>query len=260
MTTMPAEPIVLRAERLAAAGFAHAFSTRLGGVSEGPYASLNLGRAVGDDLERVHENTRRFATASGLDRSRIFEASQVHGNAVIEVHASDEPPTVRARQADALVARVPGDAVGVRTADCVPVLLADRRTGVVAAAHAGWRGVVARVVLEALRAMQSDPADIVAAVGPSIGPCCFEVGDDVAQQLGHAGGDGVVIRRGPSKPHVDLWRAVEHQLHDVGVRTIDTLGRCTVCEGEHFFSYRRDGQKSGRMLAAIAARAAKVPS
>jgi YfiH family protein len=254
--TAISEPVVLRAERMAAAGFVHAFSTRAGGISEGPYASLNLGRAVGDDLDRVNENARRFASAAGLDAAKIFDASQVHGHAVIQVRANDEPAALRAQQADALVARVHGHAVGVRTADCVPVLLADRRTGHVGAAHAGWRGVVANVVIEALRAMESSSSDVIAAIGPSIGPCCFEVGDDVAVQLGQAAGDGIVIRGGFGKPHVDLWRAVEHQLHAAGVRTIDTLGRCTVCEKERFFSFRRDGQKSGRMLSAIAARTA----
>lgn len=247
-------PTVLRAERLSAAGFAHAFSTRHGGVSAAPYDSLNLGRAVGDVLEHVHENTRRFATAAALDAARIFETSQVHGRAVVTVDGHEDPALVRPREADALVSRTPGAAVGVRTADCVPVLLGDVRTGHVAAAHAGWRGVVDNVVLATIETMQSTSGDLVAAIGPSIGPCCFEVGEEVASQLANVGGEHVVHRdRGP-KPHVDLWLAVEAQLRAAGVRVVDTLGRCTVCEAEHFFSYRRDGQKSGRMLSAIAAR------
>jgi len=125
----------------------------------------------------------------------------------------------------------------------------------VAAVHAGWRGVVSNVVGEAVRALDAKRGDVMAAIGPSIGPCCFEVGDDVATEIAVASGDGIVLRQGRTKPHVDLWRAIEHQLRAAGVGVIDTLGRCTVCESEQFFSYRRDGQQSGRMLSAIAARA-----
>ena len=153
------------------------------------------------------------------------------------------------------MARQPGFTVGVRTADCVPVLIADRKTGAVAAVHAGWRGVVAGAVRSAMLALEPKNAnDLVAAIGPSIGPCCFEVDDPVAGQLGHAAGDGIVIRRGREKPHVDLWRAVSHQLHLGGVETVDTLGACTMCEPQRFFSFRRDGARSGRMLSVIAAR------
>lgn len=245
--------LALRAERLAAAGFHHAFSTRLGGVSEGPYASLNLGQSVGDDPARVLENTTRFARAAGLDPASLFEVSQVHGASVITVQGGEDPAVLRALQGDALVSRCAPVAVGVRTADCVPVLLGDRATGHVAAVHAGWRGVVACVVREAVRALGGKPENVIAAIGPSIGPCCFEVSDEVAISLASAAGDGIVLRHGPSNPHVDLWRAIEHQLRAEGVRVIDTLGRCTVCEPGVFFSYRRDGQHSGRMLSAIAA-------
>ena len=116
--------------------------------------------------------------------------------------------------------------------------------------------VVAGVVQAALRALEaSDPAALVAAIGPSIGPCCFEVSPDVAAQLAEAGGDGIVLRRGGHEnPHVDLWRAVEHQLRAAGVGTVDTLGECTMCDAARFFSYRRDGAESGRMLSVIVAR------
>ncbi len=109
---------------------------------------------------------------------------------------------------------------------------------------------------EAVHALGASPKNIVAAIGPSIGPCCFEVGDEVAIALASAAGDGIVLRKGLSNPHVDLWRAIEHQLRAAGVSVIDTLGRCTACETELFFSYRRDGQRSGRMLSSIAAQAA----
>lgn len=248
---------IVLSPRLRDAGFAHAFSTRRGGVSDAPFDTLNLGRSVGDDLERVLENHRRLARAAGYDGARLFERSQVHGAAVHVVRDGDHPEQSRDGQSDALVAAVAGAAVGVRVADCVPVLIGDPKSGAVAAVHAGWRGVVAGVVgasVDALSALGVDPSNAIAAIGPSIGPCCFEVGEDVASSIAEASGDGIVLRRGPQKPHVDLWRAVERQLHRAGITTIDTLGACTMCEPEKWFSFRRDGAKSGRMLAVIVAR------
>jgi YfiH family protein len=178
----------------------------------------------------------------------------VHGAGVYVVCEGDRPEVVRAGEGDALVGRSEGTAVGVRVADCVPVLLADRRTGAVAAVHAGWRGVVAGVVPAALDALGARADDVIAAIGPSIGPCCFEVGDEVAAQLAEACGDEVVLRRERARPHADLWRCVEGQLSRAGVGLVDTLGLCTVCESGRFFSFRRDGARSGRMLGVIVAR------
>lgn len=250
-------PRVLRSEKLSSLGFLHGFSTRDGGVSAGPYAQMNLGRSVGDDPALVEENHQRLARAVGYAREKLFEASQTHGTAVLEPSERDEPSALRAREADALVAREKGLAVGVRTADCAPILIADVRTGAVAAVHAGWRGVVAGVISEALRVLAArSPSDLIAVVGPSIGPCCFQVGDDVAARLAQAGGDGIVLRRGLERPHVDLWQAVGHQLRLAGVHAPEVMGLCTVCHPERFFSYRRDGQQSGRMLSLIVARGA----
>lgn len=243
----------VQSPRLRDAGFLHGFSTRRGGVSEGEFASLNLGRAVGDVPEHVSENHRRLAEAVGYEAARLFERTQVHGAHAYEVHAGDEPARAREGQSDALFTRERGIAVGVRVADCVPVLVGDRASGRVAAIHAGWRGVTSNVVGATIEAMGGGADTMIAAIGPSIGPCCFEVGDDVAQQIAEAAGDGLVLRRAPQKPHVDLWRAVEMQLFRAGIRTVDTLGQCTVCDREQWFSYRRDGAKSGRMLAVIVA-------
>jgi YfiH family protein len=246
---------VLDAPRLRDAGFRHGFSTRRGGTSQGAYGTLNLGRNVGDDAARVADNLARFASAVGFAPDALFDLSQVHGRAVVVLRGNERPAEVRARHGDALVATESGTTVAVRTADCVPVLLGDRASGAVGAIHAGWRGVVAGVVREAVLALQNGrAAELVAGIGPSIGPCCFEVDADVAAELARTAGDGIVIRRGMGKPHVDLWRAVEHQLRAAGVEVIDTLGRCTVCEGDQFFSYRRDGNASGRMLSAIVVR------
>jgi YfiH family protein len=232
----------------------HGFSTRHGGTSEGPFATLNLARSVGDSIEHMLENHKRLAATVGYAPDKLFERSQVHGASVYEVREGDDPASVREGQGDALITRVKGYAVGVRVADCVPVLLADTKSGAVAAVHAGWRGVVANVVGATLDALRCEPATVLAAIGPSIGPCCFEVGDEVASQIAEAAGDGIVLRRPPHKPYVDLWRAIEMQLYRAGVRTIDTLGMCTMCDREQWFSFRRDGAQSGRMLAVIVAR------
>ncbi len=244
---------VLRAPTLSAQGFRHGFSTRLGGVSEGPFGSLNLGAAVGDHPEHVTENHRRLALAVGYAPHELHQTSQVHG-AVVHVPAGS-PEESRRVQADALVAKTPDLAVAVRVADCVPVLVADPKTGHVAAIHAGWRGVAQGVVREALATLGAeDPAGLYAAIGPSIGPCCFEVGEDVAVEIVRAAGEGLVTRPRGDRPHVNLWRAVENQLRALGVRAVDTLGCCTRCDETRFFSFRRDGARSGRMVGVIVAR------
>lgn len=202
---------VLVAPTLTAKGFRHGFSTRLGGASEGPFRSLNLGAAVGDNSEHVTENHRRLARAVGYPPHELHQTSQVHGAAVHV--AGGSPEASRGVKADALVAKVPGLAVAVRVADCVPVLVADPKTGHVAAIHAGWRGVAQGVVREALTTLGAeDPTGLCAAIGPSIGPCCFEVGEDVATEIVRAAGEGLVTRPRGDRPYVNLWQAVENQL------------------------------------------------
>lgn len=247
--------MLLRSESLAAAGFAHGFSTRQGGVSTGPFASLNLGRSVGDELAAVEENLRRFARTAGLDGDALYAVSQVHGADVRAVQRSDDPAALRAVEADGLVAGERGVAVSVRTADCLPVLLADPTTGRVAALHAGWRGVVRGIVPAGVAALGPAPG-VLAAVGPGIGPCCFEVGPDVAETIAASapGAAVVVAGRDGARPRVDLRAAVRAQLRAAGVERVDDVAACTMCDAERFFSFRRDGKRSGRMLAAIAAR------
>lgn len=244
--------IALSSELLARHGFSHGFSLRTGGVSEGAFATLNLGRTVGDEPARVAENVRRFAGAIGADVARLFEVSQVHGRAVVRVTASSEVEAVRKIEADALVTSVAGAAIGVRTADCVPVLIGDRDSGAVAAVHAGWRGVVAGVLDVALDALGADRGSLVAAIGPHIR--LFEVGDEVAGQIAAAArGEDVIIPRTP-RPHVDLAKAVRAQLRARGVLEIDDVGGCTLSEPERFFSHRRDAGRTGRHLSAIVGR------
>jgi YfiH family protein len=166
-------------------------------------------------------------------------------------------------EADALVARAArgsGEqpvAVAVRVADCVPILLGDRDTGDVAAVHAGWRGVEARILAATIATLGARPGALVAAVGPCIGPCCFEVGEDVAERIANASAPEVIVRRAAPKAFVDLRAAVRTQLRALGVEAdaIDDVGQCTRCNEADFHSFRRDGEASGRLIAAIVASA-----
>jgi YfiH family protein len=250
---------VLRSRLLLELGFCHGFNLRTGGASEGPFGSFNLGRAVGDELHHVAENHRRFAEAVGYAPGRLYEVSQVHGSEVRAVRARDDAADVRRHEADALCAPAGAIAIGVRIADCVPVLLADPETGAVAAAHAGWRGTVSGVVeaaVAALRGPQGDARQLAVAIFPHIGRCCFEVGDDVAQSLLAVSPDPEVVDRSRNKPHVDLAAIITAKLVALGLppERIERVDGCTRCQDERFFSYRRDGKRSGRHLAAIVSR------
>jgi YfiH family protein len=228
-------------------------------VSEGPFAQLNLARNVGDAPQAVAENHLRFAHEVGFETGQLYELSQVHGAQVVRVELGDMPGDVRQLQGDALVTTEPTFALGVRVADCVPLLLADPHSGAVAAVHAGWRGVVSRVIEAAVESLceasGAAPARLLCAFGPHIGPDAFEVGADVAAQIAAAANaQDVIVAREPV-PHVDLARAAIHQLVRAGLANvnIDHVQGCTVGEAGRFFSFRRDGARSGRHLAAIVA-------
>lgn len=253
---------------LRAAGVAHAFTTRLGGVSEPPFDSLNLGTLAKDsehhENTNVAENFRRLRRALGLERVPRVEVKQVHGSAVWTppadpVHPRDVPC------ADAIVTARPNQLLAIRTADCVPILLASRDGKVVAAVHAGWRGVVAGVVKKTLFTIYAEHRlignDLVAAIGPAISRRHFEVDADVAREFAAAGLMDATIEGGP-KPHVDLPAAVHEQLRsaDVPIDAIDRGDQCTYTNETEFFSHRRDVTHrglpaTGRMAALIAVRA-----
>jgi len=238
-------------------GLRHGFSTRRGGVSTGPYATLNVGGKWGDDPEHIAHNRRRLAAAGGFDWTRLYTAKQVHGARVALVVDGTLPERVADTEADVVVSAVPGAVVGVYTADCVPILLADDE-GRVAAAHAGWRGTVAGVANAAVEALVSIGARrerLRAALGPSICAHCFEVGDEVAAAF-DALAPSSVIRADGQKPHVDLWEANRLVLAAAGVpeENIDAAPPCTMCEPERFFSFRRDGEGIGQHLSFVAAR------
>jgi hypothetical protein len=251
----------LQSGLLTRAGFVHAFFTRRGGISEGAFQSLNLSPEVGDRADHVQENLRRAARALGLAPERLIVPRQVHGNGVLVLDPGHSPSGVAAVTADAIVSGEPQLGCAVRTADCVPILLADRESGRVAAIHAGWRGVVRQVVSAALQrmlALGSRPDALVGVIGPHISASAFEVGEDVAAQLASASSAAQVVRRAQGqKPHVALAEIVHAQLVDAGLAPtqIEQVPGCTHGDAAWFFSHRRDGPASGRMLSAIVSEA-----
>ena len=257
------------AQTLSARGFRHAFFTRQGGHSPPPFDSLHFG-ATGHSEKQLAANVEEAAFALGIAPAQLFTASQVHGCDVVLLAPTAEHQQVRDRQADALLACTPGQACAIKVADCLPLLLADAHSGAVAAVHSGWQGTVANVAAAAVRALRQaigQQGDLIAAIGPHIGVCCFEVGDEVATRLrdvarassGSARDDDVVQRVPGRRPHVDLGAVVWRQLRAAGIarESIEIVKACTKCDPARFFSHRRDGQQSGRNLAAIVARAAR---
>jgi YfiH family protein len=216
-------------------GYEVAFTTRVGGVSEGPYASLNLGRKSGDDVAHVDENRRLVCEAIGADLERLALNFQVHSDRVLRA-----APGRRGEHADGLWTDEPGLPVLAMSADCLPVVIA--RTGdepAVAVIHVGWRGLLAGIVAAGAHALGD--GTLAAAIGPGIGPCCYEVGEEVAAPFRDRFGEDVV-----SEGRLDLWASAERALRDAGVQRVDRFDRCTACEPETFFSHRRDAGRTGR--------------
>jgi hypothetical protein len=224
-----------------------AFSTRLGGASEPPFDSLNLGILTDDAPEAVTENRRRLALALGLEPERVVFSLQVHGTRLID--HSETPSESRGSfgteyvqkeprdgvpEADGHVVREPGLAPLVFVADCLPVAL--HGPGGLAMVHAGWRGLAGGIVGAAAEAVEAN----VAAIGPGIGPCCYEVGEEVLGAFGDLG-DGIAAGR-----MLDLPEVARRLLARAGVGRVESAGRCTSCEPELFFSHRRDHGRTGR--------------
>ncbi len=231
----------------------HAFLGRTGGVSSGHLASLNLGRREEDKVENLAENKRRVGAAFGVDEGNIFTVSQVHSDRIVVIDNPDiRPEEIKSQEADGIITDIKGMAIGILTADCVPVLLFDRKKRVVAAVHAGWKGTASNISAKAVEIMmerfESRSQDIAAAIGPAIGPCCYEVGEEVVSAFGHR--EGVAVRHG-NKWHVDLPKANLLQLQDAGVTDIDLSNICTSCSTDLFFSHRKEMGKTGRQLSFI---------
>ena len=215
-------------------GYRVAFTTRVGGVSEGPYASLNLGRKSGDDPERADENRRIACEAIGADVEKLALNFQVHSARVLRA-----VPAQRGEHADGLWTDEPGLPILAMSADCLPIVLARVGKPGVTVLHAGWRGLLAGIVAAGAEALGGEK--LVAAVGPAIGPCCYEVGEEVAAPFRERFGDDVVQRS-----HLDLWTSAERALRAAGVERVERFDRCTACEPETFFSHRRDAGRTGR--------------
>jgi polyphenol oxidase len=210
-----------------------AFSTRQGGVSEGPFESLNLGKLTRDTEENVEENRRRLCAALGVDAGRLTFNRQRH-SAVVHRAVGGR----RGTDGDGIWTDEPGVPMLAFTADCVPVAVVGAEGHALALLHVGWRGLLEGIVHEGVQALGSAGR---AAVGPGIGPCCYEVGDEVAGPFRERFGDDVLAGR-----NLDLWAATERALRDVGVGEIDRFDLCTSCNEGLFFSHRRDDGVTGR--------------
>jgi YfiH family protein len=230
----------------------HVFTTRA--------LTLRVGADAGSSQA---EGWDALAQSMGVSESVLLRLRQIHGRQVVTVRrgargSMSEPP-----EADAFVSDDPGTALAVRGADCVPLLLADRVTGAVGAVHAGWRGTAAGAAIATVRAMQttfgSQPSELVAAIGPSIGPCCYRVGQELVDRFAAAGHPGEAIEHWFVRAdglRLDLWTSSRDQLVGVGLRedAVHLSRVCTACNLEQCFSFRREGAPTGRLAGAIRAR------
>ncbi len=244
-------------------GFANAFSTRVGGVSPFPEGSLNLAGFDQDAAENIRENRRRFISALGGEW-RLAACWQVHGGDVLVVRDARDPRS-EGERCDALATNLKRVLLGVKTADCVPVLLGDARTGACAAVHAGWRGTLAEIVVRALAAMRdefgTEARDVRAAAGPAALGCCYEVGREVVEAFREkfTDADTLFTPTAGGRALVDLHEANRRQLVAAGVAAgrVHLLPLCTMCRTDLFFSYRNDRKvhgRTGRLLSVIGRR------
>ena len=244
----------------------HAFTTRLGGVSTGMFASMNIGLHRGDTAENVTKNLQILADALGFDPKKLICTRQTHSDIVRCVTAADylgidhhDYP-----ECDALVTAQPGVALKVFTADCTPILLHDPVTGAVGAAHAGWRGTAADIAGKTVRAMVENfgakRSNIRAAIGPNIGWCCFETDADVPQAMVEALGEVAQnhIRAQNGKYYVNLKAINAEFLRRAGVQHIDISDACTKCENTRFWSHRITGKNRGSQGAIIVCKGASL--
>jgi YfiH family protein len=252
------------------ADVAHGVFTRLGGYSRAPWESLNTGHTVGDDLQAVEANHALICRALGCARGDLVSPHQVHGSRVRVVDERDKGGVLP--QTDALITATPGVMLMLRFADCVPVLFYDPVRRAVGLAHAGWRGTVAGIARVTVQAMVDElgcqPADILTGIGPAIGPCCYEVGRDVADAVRQAMSDEGQFLRAQAEPgasagdngdaerhwQLDLWAANRAQLVQTGVPYVEVAGLCTACHTEEWFSHRAERGRTGRLGALIGLR------
>ena len=240
-------------------GVPHCFTTRFGGVSTGHLSSMNIGIHRGDDPRNVEENYRIVANALGFSMDKLVATRQTHSDIVLHVGKEQWGNCLAdtAQESDAIITNEPGTALVVYTADCTPILLWDPVTGAVGAAHAGWRGTAADIAGKTVRAMEQafgcDPKNIRAAIGPNIGPCCFETHGDVPQAMLEALGEGAkdCIRPAGEKYYVNLKELNARFLRRAGVQHIEISTDCTCCRPDRFWSHRYTGGLRGSQGAII---------
>jgi YfiH family protein len=246
----------------------HFVSTRTGGFSNPPYGSLNLGFHVGDDPEKVMENRKRLATTVGIPLDQFTMARQIHSGDVTIVSeelrgkgCGDHEDAIAAT--DSMVTDVPGICLIVLVADCVPMLFFDPSRRIIGVAHAGWQGTLELVAMNTVKAMEKafscSPEDIIVGIGPSIGPCCYEVGPEVITQVENTFGNkrGYIANESrDGKGYFDLWKANLRQLLHVGIqrRNIEVAKICTCHNPDLFFSYRHQEGNTGRFGVGITIR------
>lgn len=238
------------------------FSARIGGISPSPYNTMNLGYKSGDIKENIDSNFDILCGAAGFKKEDLVLSDQVHSNRCRVVGEADRGKGVLResdiKSVDGLTTNAQNTALCIFTADCVPVFLYDRVKDAVALCHAGWRGIVSGIIGNTIdtmvKAYGTKPSDLIAAIGPSIGPCCFNVGYDVVKTFKNVFGDlnGIIIEE-EGRYRINLWSAADSMLRDAGLRPegIVNSALCTSCRGDLFYSYRRDGSLTGRMISII---------
>jgi len=242
--------------------YPHGFSTRNGGVSDGIFSTLNLGMNRGDDPEKVKENYRRFLHSCGIDCEEFVCGEQVHGNNVmiaLKEHARKPYGYTDLYIADGYVTNAPGVPLVIFIADCIPLLLADEKAGVVAAVHSGWRGTVQDIeknAVEKMLTLEADIRNIKACIGPAIGRCCFEVGEEVIEavkELLKEDPENLYNKKDNGKYMLDLKGVLKQSLINTGLseENIEIIEDCTMCMPDKYWSHRYIGGERGSQAAVI---------
>lgn len=238
----------------------HTFSTRLGGVSSGEFSAMNLSLNRGDIESNVYENYHLFCRASGFEYESLVASTQEHGTEILRVYNKDRGHGIHRRPIhngiDALITNEKGVTLVTYYADCVPLYFIDPKTRAIGLAHSGWRGTYEEIGAKTIKKMNDEFGsrwqDMICVIGPSIGGCCFEVSEDVADNFSSMiGMDGFIQSSGPGKYKIDLWSVNKQILLNSGVaqENIYISGLCTCCNSELFFSHRRTGGKRGTLAA-----------
>lgn len=246
----------LSSQSIESAGVVHAFLSRRGGVSSPPFDTLNFDPRDTDPPENIQENIKRISRAFNLVRERLVTVNQVHGDSVHLV--TKENLGITPPDADAIITNLKSVPIGIMTADCLPIIIYDPVNHAIGAAHGGWRGTALGVAMRTLEAMEASfgtrAKDVSAALGPHIGPCCYRVKDNVMDEFKKNFTDtSAYIKKAEGGFTLDLGGATAAQLTRAGVapENITALCPCTACNNSDFFSYRKDGGRTGRQLSFI---------